>query len=115
MLVWSYQEKEFKIGHNPSLTIIRGEKDGLIFKKDNLSFAIDPQDINHIIFEKPTLFKKGMVAFFDSDGQVLTYICDGRRIPLVLEVTRDDTNKKDGNFYIVYSILNENGFKLIAG
>ena len=113
MLTWSYAEKEFtcidKSGRS-AITVERGEDGGIFFSDHGVTFEIDPSDIDHIFFEEPKLFKKGAIAFFDDDGDVLTYTCEGRNIPLFIDVARKDRDV----FYLIFKIFQDNGFEVIA-
>ncbi len=110
--VWSYRQKEISIScciaASSTLTLVRGEDNGIIVSKDDLTFAVDPDDIAKVIFMEPKLFKKGWIAFYDSNDDVLNYICDGRSIDLAWHI-----NKKDKDiFFAIFSIFKENGFEV---
>ena len=114
MLTWSYSAKQFSIEDKKldrTLTLIRGEDGGIIFRSGSEKFEIDPNDIGFVYFEEPKLFKKGSICFFDEDGEVLVYICDGRKIGLVIEVTKEYKDL----FYAFFSIFKDNDFDIKVG
>ena len=114
MLTWSYSAKQLSIEDKKldrTLTLIRGDDGGIIFRSGSEKFEIDPNDIGFVFFEEPKLFKKGTICFFDENEEVLVYICDGRRISLVIEVTKEYKDL----FYAFFSIFKDNGFEVHAG
>ena len=113
MLTWTFSAKEIicqdKSG-NQAIILRRGEDGGIIFYDNGEQFFVDPADIDHFYFKEPKFFKSGDVAFFDEDGDVLTYVLDGRKIPLMIEVSR----KEKDNFYLLFSALKQNGFEFVV-
>ena len=110
MLTWKYSEKNFvcRDKHGRTLTLIRGEDGGILFQAGSEKFFVDPGDIAKVVFQKPQLFKAGTIAFFDDDDEVLQYVCDGRQISLLVDVSKE---YKD-TFYFMFSIFKDNGFEV---
>ena len=113
MLTWTYREKSFSVGDQYNkLTVVRGPDGGVFFKKDDLEFQVDEDDIKEVHFLEPKLFKMGGVFLIDEDGEILRYVVDGREIELFVPVTNKE--KKTGDFYLIFSIFKENDFPVKA-
>ena len=92
-----------------SITLVRGENGGIIAEFFGKRFRVDPKDISYVLLDAPGFFKSGMVAFFDSDGDVLEYVVEGdtaNPIPLVVLVGRKDKEA----FYFACKVFKDNGF-----
>lgn len=82
---------------------------GLTFKCDDLIFDVDLNDIACVCYTEPGLFKVGDITLFDSDNDVLKYVCEGREIPLMIDIKNKD--KKD--LHIVLELFERNGFEVM--
>lgn len=82
---------------------------GLVFKCDDLIFDVDLNDIACVCYTEPGLFKVGDITLFDSDNDVLKYVCEGREIPLMIDVKRKDKDV----MHAILEIFSRNGFEVM--
>jgi hypothetical protein len=51
----------------------------------------------------------GDITLFDSDNDVLKYVCEGREIPLMIDVKRKDKDV----MHAILDIFSRNGFEVM--
>ena len=113
MLEWQYDTDEIGIyddKYGCELALVRGEDGGIFFRQGEDVFEIKEEDIKYVAFEEPKFLKKGTIAFFDEDEEILAYVCDGRVIKCIIDVTKKQKNE----FYAIFDVLNNNGIETLA-
>ena len=82
--------------------------EGIFFDVDGELCEVTLDDIHHIWMFEPKLFKEGYISFYGSDDEFLQND-DG--FSAVIDVTR----KFKDEFYLIYSVLKDNGFDINCG
>ena len=93
------------------VAIVLSKDKGITCLTPDDEFSIDINSIHHVLMDEPKLFKKGMLAFFSGDGEVLHCSSGDIEVPVVVEVNR----KFKDAFYLIFSVLEHNGVELSLG
>ena len=83
--------------------------EGISFYCGDHAFTVDPSIIASAYMDKPRLFKKGVIALFDADDEVIQ--CEGINLGVAVSVSR----KYKDDFYLMYSVLKDNGIDVTVG
>ena len=111
-LKWNLDVDEIGIYDKDMQTaLIFSKKDGITYVTPDDEFPIDIDSIHHVLMDEPKLFKKGMIAFFAGDGEVLYCSNDDIDVPIAVQVDK----KFKGPFYLMFSVLEYNGVELSLG
>ena len=92
-----------------SLLLFRREE-GITYMLRDSKYDIDLSEIHHVYMRKPRLFKKGAIAFFSSEDEILKRKIGDYDVSAIVEVTR----KNKFEFYLMFSILQANGVDVLA-
>ncbi|MBO7344657.1 MAG: hypothetical protein J6U92_01820 [Clostridia bacterium] len=111
-LKWNLEVDEIGIYDKDMQTALVFSKDnGITYITPDDEFSIDLDEIHHVLMDEPKLFKKGMIAFFSGEGEVLNCSSDDIDVPIVVQVNK----KFKGPFYLMFSVLEDNGVELSLG
>ena len=74
-------------------------------------FPIGLSSIHHALLDEPKIFKKGTLALFANENELIYCCCGEFKIPVVVDVNKKYKNE----FYLIFSLLEYNGVEISVG
>jgi hypothetical protein len=107
---WNLSSDELVVyDKDTDLAIVFSRDDGVNMVYDNEAYYIDPADIHHVLMVEPKLLKKGMIAIYADDDNMF-YLDNGSvKFHAVVEFGK----KYKDAFYLIYSVLRDNGIDML--
>ena len=93
-----------------SLTIVKNE--GLCYSVLGNDYWFDLEDIHHVVVEEPKLLKEGTIAFYVTEDDMLAIRDEENEDLDGLNVVIGVQRKFKDEFYLIFSILNDNGIDI---
>ena len=108
--VWNLQREKLVVYDEKLDKALDFDRDGISFYVGDKSFTVDPSIVASAYMEKPGfLFKKGVIALFGDDDEVIP--CEGINLGVAVRVYK----KYKNDFYLMYSVLKDNGIEVTVG
>ncbi|MBQ7339537.1 MAG: hypothetical protein IJW43_01640 [Clostridia bacterium] len=90
--------------------LIMRESEGILVSLFNSGeVQIDRSKAKKVLVCEPKLLKKGLFAFMSENEEPLSQPAGELNIPLVFEFSKRDSD----TFYLMYSVLKDNGFEML--
>lgn len=86
-------------------------EDGILLKWFDSIFKVNLDDISWVGYNKASIFKKGFIAFYDEDDEMLYYDVEGESDPVPLGVEFRLRDKDTAE--LIIDLLRQNGFEIV--
>lgn len=91
-------------------SLVLSKEEGIYYCVREKKYNINLSQIDHVSMTEPKLLKKGCIVFYENDSQSIHFNYDGLEVPAIVEFSK----KYKSEFFLIFSILEENGLEVVV-